>query len=137
LIEGPRVISSICGATDTSSTVVAECVLKLPWLTYHWGMTRIKTGGRTAGTPNRRTQDLQDRLEALGVDPVMGLAQIANDPSAPIELRARVQMELLQYILPKRKALEVTSGAQPMISIRLGIGNSKFNQPQLEAPVVG
>ena len=99
-------------------------------------MARIKTGGRVAGTPNKRTQDLQDRLESLGVDPVMGLATIANDPNAPIELRARVQMELLQYILPKRKALEVTSGTQPTISIRLGIGGSKFNQRQLEAPIV-
>jgi hypothetical protein len=80
-----------------------------------------KTGGRTAGTPNRRTQDLAARLEALGVDPVLGLAQIAQDATAPIELRARVQCELMAYLYPKRRALDVNGQAQQPISINIGI----------------
>lgn len=91
--------------------------------------TGLKTGGRVAGTPNKRTQDLQDRLEALGVDPVMGLALIAKDESAPLELRARVQMELMAYLYPKRKALDVSSSEQQSISISIGI-------PQPAKPVV-
>ncbi len=83
--------------------------------------TGLKTGGRVAGTPNKRTQDLQDRLEALGVDPVNGLAAIATDESAPLELRARVQMELMAYLYPKRKALDVSSSEQQSISISIGI----------------
>ena len=81
-----------------------------------------KTGGRVAGTPNKSTQDLRERLDQLGVDPLAGLAAIANDATAPLELRARVQIELLGYIFPKRKALEVSSTTPPPISIRLGIG---------------
>ena len=81
----------------------------------------IKTGGRIAGTPNKRTQDLQQRLEALGVDPLEGLALIAKDTSAPLELRAKVQSDLLQYLYPKRKALDVGSSNQQPVSIRIGL----------------
>ena len=85
----------------------------------------FKTGGRVAGTPNKRTQDLMDRLDALGVDPVDGLAAIARDETAPLELRARVQMELMGYLFPKRKALDVNSAEQQSISISIGIPPSK------------
>lgn len=88
---------------------------------HHDTQVRQKTGGRVAGTPNRRTLELQERLEALGVDPLEGLAEIAKDVTAPIEIRARVQMELLQYLFPKRKALEVSNKTQQPISIRIGI----------------
>lgn len=37
-----------------------------------------KTGGRTAGTPNRDTQDVTAKLAALGCDPIAGLAAIAT-----------------------------------------------------------
>ncbi len=36
-----------------------------------------KTGGRTSGTPNRKTQAVIDHLEALGCDPIEGMAKIA------------------------------------------------------------
>lgn len=88
-----------------------------------------KTGGRAAGTPNKRTQDLMERLDQLGVDPVNGLAAIATDESAPLELRARVQMELMSYLYPKRKALDVTSSEQQSININIGI-------PQPAKPVL-
>lgn len=74
-----------------------------------------------AGTPNKRTQDLMERLEALDLDPVCGLAAIANDATAPLELRARVQMELMGYLYPKRKALDVSSTENQSISINIGI----------------
>lgn len=81
----------------------------------------LKTGGRIAGTPNKRTQDLQERLEALGVDPLQGLALIAKDETAPLELRAKVQSDLMQYLYPKRKSLDVGSTNQQPISIRIGL----------------
>jgi hypothetical protein len=83
----------------------------------------FKSGGRVSGTPNLRTQELMSRLEALGVDPVLGLAQIAKDPTASLDLRARVQIELLAYMYPKRKALDVSAQPQQPISIRIGIPN--------------
>jgi hypothetical protein len=83
--------------------------------------TGTKTGGRIAGTPNKRTQDLQQRLESLGVDPVSGLAAIAMDDSAPIDLRARVQMDLMSYLYPRRRALDVGSSNQQPVNIRIGL----------------
>lgn len=83
-----------------------------------------------AGTPNRRTEELAFRLRALGVDPVTALAQIAVDANASLELRARVHTELLSYLFPKRKALDVSVPAQQSISIRLGIPASSQSKPE-------
>ncbi len=80
-----------------------------------------KTGGRTAGTPNRRTADVIERLHALGCDPIEGMAAIAMDTSNPPELRGRMYAELAGYVAPKRRALDVSSTAPATVSIRLGI----------------
>ena len=95
---------------------------------------RKKTGGRVAGTPNKKTKALIDKLEELGCDPIEGMAKIAmNDvecgicggsgkvedkPCEPcfgsgkiqssIELRGNMYKELAQYVAPKRKAIEHT-----------------------------
>ena len=68
-----------------------------------------KTGGREAGTPNRRTVEVQERLETLGCDPIAGMARIAMDPAAPLELQARMYAELAPYCYPKRKAIEYSA----------------------------
>ena len=65
-----------------------------------------KTGGRQKGTPNKTTQDVAARLEALGCDPIAGMAALALDPTNPPELRGRMFSELAQYVAPKRKAVE-------------------------------
>lgn len=65
-----------------------------------------KTGGRKKGTPNKRTQELAAKMEALGCDPIEGMATIALDMENPPELRGRMFSELAQYLFPKRKALE-------------------------------
>ena len=78
----------------------------------------LKTGGRVAGTPNRRTVEVMDRLEALGCDPIEGMARIAMDMTTPVEVRARMFAELAGYVAPKRKAIEHTgsSGIQIVLS---------------------
>ena len=67
----------------------------------------VKTGGRKAGTPNRNTQDLIERLATLGCDPIEGLARIAMDPATKPELKFRCFAELAQYVHPKRKATDI------------------------------
>jgi hypothetical protein len=67
-----------------------------------------KTGGRTAGTPNRRTVELAERLVELGCDPLEGLALTAADLTTDVALRARVYADLLPYLYPRRKAVELT-----------------------------
>jgi hypothetical protein len=68
-----------------------------------------KTGGRTAGTPNKRTAEVGAKLAALGCDPIEGMARIAMDEANPIELRARMYSELAGYVAAKRKAVELSS----------------------------
>jgi len=71
-----------------------------------------KTGGRQRGTPNRATRDVAERFQALGCDPIEGMAALAMDPSSPPELRGRMYSELAQYIAPKRKAVEYSGDSQ-------------------------
>jgi hypothetical protein len=66
-----------------------------------------KTGGRTKGTPNKRTIEVRERLVELGCDPIQGMAMIAMNSDNPPELRGRMFAELAQYTAPKRKAVEV------------------------------
>jgi hypothetical protein len=68
-----------------------------------------KTGGRAAGTPNRKTREVAELLDRLGCDPIAGMVQIAQNPEASLELRGRMFSDLAQYIYPKRKAVELGS----------------------------
>jgi hypothetical protein len=74
-----------------------------------------KTGGRQKGTPNKRTADLAERLEALGCDPVGELASLAMDPATEPALKARCYIDLLAYLYPKRKAVEVSGAENPIV----------------------
>ena len=69
----------------------------------------FKSGGRTKGTPNKKTQEVVERLEALGCDPIEGMARIAMNEANPLELRGRMFAELAGYVAPKRKAIEHSS----------------------------
>lgn len=74
-----------------------------------------KTGGRTAGTPNRKTRDVAALLDSLNCDPIRGMAEIARNSEASLELRGRMNAELAQYLYPKRKALEHTGAHESLI----------------------
>ena len=71
-----------------------------------------KTGGRALGAPNKRTQEAAQILDELGCNPIRGMAEIAMSESHPVELRARMFLELAHYVYPKRKAVAV-SVAEP------------------------
>ena len=72
--------------------------------------TGKKTGGRKAGTPNRKTFDVIEKLEALDCDPISAMARLAMKAEADgdIALAARLYSELSPYTAPKRKAIEQT-----------------------------
>ena len=69
-----------------------------------------KTGGRSKGTPNKRTQDVIEKLESLECDPIEGMARIAQqaEKDGDKNLAAQMYKELAPYIAPKRKAIEQT-----------------------------
>jgi hypothetical protein len=77
-----------------------------------------KTGGRKAGTPNKRSLEVAEKLAEMGVDPIERLALIAamaEEDAQAVEPDARLPFiqlakdcykELAQYVAPKRKAVE-------------------------------
>ena len=52
-----------------------------------------RRSGRCKGTPNRKTQAVIDRLEALGCDPIEGMAKIAMDEKVEMSIRAQMYKE--------------------------------------------
>ena len=102
-------------------------------------MKRGKTGGRQKGTPNKRTVEFAERLEKLNCDPLELMARMVNgeetqpakvgvdddgntiieDLPPSWELRASCAKELLQYLYPKRKALELSGPEGGNIPIEL------------------
>jgi hypothetical protein len=78
---------------------------------YAMPITRTSGQGRPKGALNKRTLDVIDKLAALHCDPITGMALIAMDEKNSIELRAKMFVELAQYIAPKRKAVEHSSDA--------------------------
>ena len=77
-------------------------------------MTKVeessKKGGRVKGTPNKKTQEVIDRLAELKCDPIEGMARIAQQAmdEADLVLAGNMYKELAQYVAPKRKAVEMT-----------------------------
>ena len=63
------------------------------------------------GRAEQTHRDVIDKLSALRCDPIDGMARIAMNAKNPVELRARIFVELAQYVAPKRKAIE--HSAQP------------------------
>jgi hypothetical protein len=94
-----------------------------------------KTGGRAAGTPNRRTQEVTALLASLGCDPIAGMVALANDPDVSPELRGKMFAELAGYVHPKRRAVEHTGDrpAQKMeiIVTRVDQDNSRPILPRV------
>lgn len=63
-----------------------------------------KTGGRKAGTPNKRTSVLE-LCQSIGLDPFLEMAKIAQ--MAHHDRRFDALKELCQYIEPKKKQMDV------------------------------
>ncbi|MBF0606861.1 MAG: hypothetical protein SFH39_18060 [Candidatus Magnetobacterium sp. LHC-1] len=62
---------------------------------------------------NRRRGKLkgaQKVLESMAFDPIAAMAVIAGDPNVDVALRAKLLMELAQYVYPKRKGDQAEEG---------------------------
>ena len=71
-----------------------------------------KTGGRKKGSPNKRTQSLIEKLEAANYCPVEDLLNIIRTEQLEPMDRANIDMKLMEYLYPKRKAVEITEHNQ-------------------------
>ena len=66
------------------------------------------------------------RLEALGYDPIEGMAMISMDESVDPSLRAQMFKKLARYIAPKRKAVEMkTEGKISLVDVIRAVDERK------------
>lgn len=77
---------------------------------------REKTGGRKKGTPNKRTNDIIERLK--DEDIVGNLLEIAKTTDKE-EIKVTVYKELLKYTYPQRKAVDISAENIPMPQINI------------------
>ena len=80
---------------------------------------REKYGGRQAGTPNKRTLELIEQLDARNFDVIDELLKLY--PNLERKGQAKVLCDLLQYLYPKRKAIEVEAGGADLLKSLLGM----------------
>lgn len=73
-----------------------------------------KTGGRQKGTPNKKTVDLLERLG--NYNPLDALLAISQDEDTPLEIQVKINLDLMNYIYPKRKSVEFNDKIDVSIS---------------------
>lgn len=78
-------------------------------------MKKIDGSGRQKGTPNKKTLILTEILDSLDCDVTQRLTELL--PQLQPEKQADVLLELMSYIFPKRKALELTGADGGAIQI--------------------
>ena len=79
----------------------------------------VKTGGRKKGTPNKRTADIMEVLN--DINPIGRLETILNNTDDE-NLKARICLDLLPYMIPKKRSIDVSSSSVqlPKIVVRFG-----------------
>jgi hypothetical protein len=68
------------------------------------GQPKPLGSGRKIGVPNKRTQDLQEVLDSCDLDVPRRLVELL--PSLTPEKQADLLMRLMDFLYPKRKAIE-------------------------------
>ena len=74
-----------------------------------------KTGGRQKGTPNRNRAALLEKLSTAYpcYDPLLAIAELAQDDSVDLSLRLDCHKTLATYLYPKMRAVEGTQAREP------------------------
>lgn len=94
-----------------------------------------KTGGRAKGTPNRRTAELAERIDAMDCCPAEGLARIgqAAERDGNLDLARAAYSDLAPYLYARRKAVEHGGGLglEQLItySIHTGVPRGPLDPP--------
>ena len=72
-----------------------------------------KTGGRKAGTPNKVTASMRERISALLEERWEDLKQAIDDIPDPKD-KAKMLIDLMQYAVPKLASVEYKDKDKPM-----------------------
>jgi hypothetical protein len=92
-------------------------------------MTKLKTGGRKKGTPNKDTREIRDNFQTLIEGNIEQLQQDLKDMSA--KDRVKAILDLARFVIPTLKAVEQTTtqehNIQPLIiNLAEGIDPNHF-----------
>lgn len=87
--------------------------------------------GRKYGSVSRRTIELRERLQAHmqtkynieNYDPVIALAEMAEDTTAPLDLRAACHKAILPYVHAQIKAIELSGPDGGAIEVKTNLVN--------------
>ena len=63
--------------------------------------------GRPKGAVSAKTLIVEEKLAAVGCDPIEEMAKLAMDKKVAESVRAKLLSELANYVYPKRKAVEM------------------------------
>lgn len=74
------------------------------------GQKRPENAGRKAGTPNKKTINLEAKLEEKGLDVATEMIHLFNECQDP-SLKYNILKELMKYVYPQRKAVDMELNA--------------------------
>lgn len=100
-------------------------------MTWNKGMPKVPGSGRAKGVPNKAQAGLLEKIQAhvrnkFGIeeyDPLKALAEIANDPDNDVTIRAGAHKEVVKYIHPQKKAVEVTGAEGGPLEVKLELAD--------------
>ena len=83
--------------------------------------TRIKTGGRKAGTPNKITKDLREKFKLIVED---NLNKLQNDiEQLEPKDRIKVIIDLSKFVLPTLRATDIKTNTDNFTPTIINLGN--------------
>jgi hypothetical protein len=68
----------------------------------------FKTGGRTAGTLNKRTEAMLEEIASTGETPLQYMVRVMRDPEAPAARRDAMAIAAAPYVHSKLAQADVT-----------------------------
>jgi hypothetical protein len=92
---------------------------------------------RTVGSINKRSQQAAIKLKGRFPDynPLLELARIAQDPEVDVGVRVQANKEVVKYVYPQLKAVEVTGddGGPIVASVQVNFSKAPEKAPETPA----
>lgn len=83
--------------------------------------------GKPKGIKNKIQYDVAKTLKENNFDPIIELIEIARDPKSGCRVRLEATMDLLSYVAPKLKSIEISGGGEDLPPIIMNFAGSKNN----------
>lgn len=98
-------------------------------------MKGLKTGGRTSGRLNKKSQAISDLIAKKypTYHPILSLVEIAQDTNNDVSLRLQANKEVAKYVCPQLKSIEIKEQQEEtrIVVVRVGDEETKRNIEQL------